>query len=181
METSSTGWWMPCAPLPPPPAHGCQWPLHLLPTGRSTLTPDPHPICGVTCQSLPPTPLIPANGPAFVGGIKVVSYGTGTVRMRLKTSTSAYISATLQNVLYVPDLAKQPGGPVHLFSASSAADQSGAEVTTGVNTRITMSNGMIIPGRRAGKHFFIDAIPGFLPDAEEETTFLALAPTASMQ
>ncbi len=52
------------------------------------------------------------NGPAWVGGIKAVSYGTGTVRMRLKTSTSIYISSTLKNVLYVPDLAKQPRGPV---------------------------------------------------------------------
>ena len=45
------------------------------------------------------------NGPTFVGGIKAVSYGIGTVQMRLKTSTSTYISATLHNVLYVPDLA----------------------------------------------------------------------------
>ncbi len=49
------------------------------------------------------------NGPAWVGGIKAVSYGTGTVQMRLKTNTSGYIATTLKNVLYVPDLAKQPG------------------------------------------------------------------------
>ena len=39
-----------------------------------------------------------------------------------------------------------------------------------------MSNGMVIPGRRSGKHFFIDAIPGFLPNAaEEHVAFLALS------
>jgi hypothetical protein len=69
--------------------------------------------------------------------------------MRLKTSTSGYIAATLKNVLYVPDLAKQPGGLVRLFSASSAADQSGAEVTTGANTGIALTNGMTIHGRRS--------------------------------
>ena len=94
--------------------------------------------------------------------------------MRLKTSVTAYVAATLRNVLYVPKLAKQPGGPVRLFSASSIVDQSGAEVTTGANTRITLSNGLIIPGRREGKHFFIEAIPGFLPDADTPVAFLAL-------
>ncbi len=98
--------------------------------------------------------------------------------MRLKTSTSLYIAATLHNVLYVPDLAKQPGGPFRLFSASFAADQSGAKVTTGTNTKITMSNGMVIPNRRAGKHFFIDDIPGFLPNYDEEhAAFFALSST----
>ena len=66
--------------------------------------------------------------------------------MRQKTTNAAYVAATLQNVLYVPDLAKQPGGPIRLFSASSAADQSGAEVTTGASTRITLRNGLVIPG-----------------------------------
>ena len=121
------------------------------------------------------------NGLAWVGGIKAISCGTGTVRMRLKTSTSVYIAATLKNVLYVPDLAKQPRGPVRMFSASSAADQSGAEVTTGVNTRITMSNGMVILGRREGKHFFIDAIPRFMPDADTPVAFLALAASSPAQ
>ena len=102
--------------------------------------------------------------------------------MRLKTSGLVYVAATLRNVLYVPDLAKQPGGPVRLLSASSTADQSGAEVTISANTRITLSNGLIIPGRREGKHFFIDAIPSFLLDADTPTAFLALAaPTPAQQ
>jgi hypothetical protein len=44
-----------------------------------------------------------------------------------------------------------------------------------------MSNGMVIPGKRSGKHFFIDAIPGFLPDIEERVAFLALSLTTSSQ
>ena len=101
--------------------------------------------------------------------------------MRLKTNGLAYVAATLKNVLYVPDLAKQPSGLVRLFSASSAADQSGAEVTTGANTRITLSNGLVIPGRKEGKHFFIDAISGFLPDADTPVAFLALAASSPAQ
>jgi hypothetical protein len=101
--------------------------------------------------------------------------------MRLKTNGTAYVAATLQNVLYVPDLSKQPGGPIRLFSASSAADQSGAEVTTGANTRITLRNGLVIPGRRQGKHFFIDAIPGFLPDIDAPVALLTLAAATPAQ
>ena len=62
------------------------------------------------------------NGPIWVGGIKAVSYGSGTFQMRLKTSGHDYVAATLKNVLYAPHLAKQPRGPVRLFNASSAAD-----------------------------------------------------------
>jgi hypothetical protein len=101
--------------------------------------------------------------------------------MRLQTTGTAYVAATLNNVLYVPDLAKQPGGPIRLFSASSAADQSGAEVTTGSNTRITLRNGLVIPGRRQGKHFFIDAIPGFLPDSDAPVALLTLASATPAQ
>jgi hypothetical protein len=61
MGTSSTGWWMPCAPLPLLQVHGCQQPLHRHPTGKSTWTQDPHLICGVTCPSSPPTPHIPMD------------------------------------------------------------------------------------------------------------------------
>ena len=101
--------------------------------------------------------------------------------MRLKTSATGYIAAILKNVVYVPDLAKQPGGLVRLFIASSDADQSGAKLTIGANTRMTLANGMTIPGRRSGKHFFIDAIPSFLPNAEEHVVFLTLSPTTSAQ
>ena len=101
--------------------------------------------------------------------------------MRLKTKGPAYVAATLKNVLYVPNLAKQPGGPVQLFSASSKVDQRGPEVTTGANTRITLNNGRVIPGRKEGKHFFIDAIPSFLPDADTPVAFLALAASSPTQ
>jgi hypothetical protein len=121
------------------------------------------------------------NGPIWVGGIKAVSYGSGIVQMHLKTNGLAYIAATLKNVLYVLDLAKQPGGPVRIFNASSATDQSGAEVTTGANTRITLKNGLVIPGRREGKHFFIHTIPSFLPDADTPVAFLALAASTPTQ
>ena len=50
-----------------------------------------------------------------------------------------------------------------------------------MQTRITLKNGMVIPGRRAGKHFFIDAIPSFLPKAEEHVAFFALSTTPSAQ
>jgi hypothetical protein len=101
--------------------------------------------------------------------------------MRMKTTGSEYVAAKLKHVLYVPDLAKQPGGPVQLFNASSAADQCGAEITTGANTRITLKNGLVIPGRRAGKYFFIDAIPGFLPDSDTPMAFYDLSTTLPVQ
>ena len=101
--------------------------------------------------------------------------------MRLKTNSTAYVAATLKNVLYVPDLAKQPGGPIRLFNASSATNQSGVEVTTSANTRITMRNGLVIPGRRQGEHFFIDAIPGFLPDSDASVALLTWATATPTQ
>ena len=101
--------------------------------------------------------------------------------MRFKTSTGIIIAATLNNVLYVPDMAQQPGGPVRLFSTSAASDQSGSEVTTGVNTRITLKNGLVIPGRRDGRHFFVDAIPGFLPTDDQPCTFMTSTPPVSAQ
>ena len=121
------------------------------------------------------------NGPTWVGGIKAISYGSGTFQLRLKTTRAKYIAATLKNLMYVLDLAKQPGGPVRLFGALSAADQSGAEVTTGANTRIALKSGLVILGRRASKHFFIDAIPSFLPKAEDHAAFFALSTTQSSQ
>ena len=102
--------------------------------------------------------------------------------MRRKTSGPDYVAATLKNVLYVPDLAKQHGGLVRLFSASSTVDQCRAKVTTSSNTRITLKNGVVIPGRRLGKQFFIDAIPGFLPDVDDAPmAFLALATSPVQQ
>ncbi len=44
-----------------------------------------------------------------------------------------------------------------------------------------MSNGMVIPSKRSGKHFFVDAIPGFLPDDEDQVAFLAMSSTTSSQ
>lgn len=99
------------------------------------------------------------NGPVWVGGIEPILYGSGTVQMRLKTTRPEYVTSTLKNVLYVSDLAKQSCDPMRLFSASFVADQCGAEVTIGANTRISLKNGLVIPSRRSGKHFFIDAIP----------------------
>ena len=45
------------------------------------------------------------NGPIWVGGIKVASYGIGIVRMRMKTTGNAHVASTLRNVLYVLALA----------------------------------------------------------------------------
>lgn len=39
------------------------------------------------------------GGPVWVGGIKFLSYGSGTVYMRLRTNTESIVSATLKNVL----------------------------------------------------------------------------------
>ncbi len=180
MATSFIGWWMLSAAQLQHPAPG--WPqIHPpLVTGRFIWILVPPLTCGVTSLSSPHmshTPVVPpglaASRPSHMAP---EPFRCASRPVPLVTSKP------LKNVLYVPDLAKQPGGPVRLFSASSAADQSGAEVTTGANTRITMSNGMVIPGRRAGKHFFIDAIPGFLPNSgDEHTTFLALSSSAPAQ
>lgn len=99
--------------------------------------------------------------------------------MRFKTSIGAIVAATLHNVLYVPDLADQSGGPVRLFSTSAASDQSSAEVTTGANTRITLKSGVVILGRREGKHFFVDAILGFLPTDDAPLAFLVASSSMS--
>jgi hypothetical protein len=137
---------------------------HLWPSVSEFSTYEPHP-----------------DGPIWVGGIKAWSYGSGSIQMRFKTSTGTIIAATLNDVLYVPDMAQQPGGPVRLFSTSAASDQSGSEVTTGVNTRITLKNGLVIPGRRDGRHFFVDAIPGFLPTDDQPCAFMTSTPPASAQ
>ncbi len=102
--TSPTpGAWLSLAPSPP-----SHWQIYLNSASSSHMWGD---LSEFTTYSPHP------NGPAFVGGIKAVSYGTGAVQMRLKTSTSSYITTTLYNVMYVLDLAKRPGGPVRLFSA----------------------------------------------------------------
>ena len=59
------------------------------------------------------------TGPVLVNGLKALAYGTCTVRVRLTARGGQNFSATLHNVLYVPDLQNQPEGPVRLFSSSA--------------------------------------------------------------
>ena len=69
------------------------------------------------------------SGPVLVNGLKALAYGTGSVRVRLTARGGKNLSATLHNVLYVPDLQNQPDGPVRLFSSSAFIGRSGGSVT----------------------------------------------------
>ena len=74
--------WLTTSPSPPEP-----WMIYLDSRSSSHMWGDLSEF-----SSYSPHP----NGPIWVGGIKAVSYGTGTVKMRLKTTDTAYVVATLK-------------------------------------------------------------------------------------
>ena len=123
-----------------------------------------------------------STGPLLVSGLKALAYGTGTVRVRLMAHGGKNLSATLHDVLYVPDLQDQPGGPVRLFSSSAFIRRSGGSVTLGThNSRLQLTDGTTVTVRPEGPLYFVDGLPGFLPGTPNPVAFPAKAGSTAPQ
>ena len=116
------------------------------------------------------------TGPLLVNGLKALAYGKGTVRVRLISKGGKNLSATLHQVLYVPDLHDQPDGPVRLFSSSAFIARSGGSISFAANTSfLRLPDGTKIAVRAQGPLFYLDGLPGFLPGAPNPVAFTAAA------